>query len=81
MQEAHDFFKDFLRVNRFGANLAHHDNLTIVLLEQVVEQVVADARQSVLVRHDHALDTPCKDIVQQVEESLSLLEADTAGDV
>ena len=81
MQQIHDFFKDFLRVNRFGANLAHDDNLTVVLLEQVVEQVVADARQSVLIRHDHTLNTTGKDIVQQVEQALPLLEADAAGDI
>ena len=81
MQQIHDFFKDFLRVKLFGPDFAHDDNLTVVLLEQVVEQVVADARQSVLVRHDHTLNTTGKDIVQQVEQALPLLEADAAGDI
>ena len=81
MQEVHDILENFLRVKFLGAHLTHHDNLTIVLLEQVVEQVVADARQSVLIRHDHTLDTPRKDIVQQSEQSLPLLEADAAGDI
>ena len=37
MQQAYGILEYFLRVKFFGPDFAHDDNLTVVLLEQIVE--------------------------------------------